>query len=238
MEDLRNAVREHMSQFDGSHDWSHVVRVVNLALYVARHVSRRNPVDMQLVEVSALMHDMQDHKYASPKDNTAAADDVVTKLLVLHLDMPPDRIDKVKRIINGVSYTNETVHGFVPQDDVRRETYIVRDADRLDAMGATGLGRAFAYGAGARKGTLVSVIDHAEDKLVKLYSLLKTECGRKLGVARHKFTRAFITEFKKEQAVDRDDHDDHDGDQGAAPGAGTVAESSGGALELTSEVVL
>lgn len=191
MEKLICLVKDRMNGLDGSHDWSHVERVVNLARDICDHWAGPEKFDRELVEISALAHDIMDHKYFSGDE------ELLSHHLRTLLGWPEDRIDKVKRVIEGVSYTKE-MKGYQIQPDVQAETYIVQDADRLDAMGAIGIGRAFAFGAGKQGGSLQSVIQHMEDKLVNLQNLLKTRRGKQIGERRHQFLIEFLEQFERE----------------------------------------
>ena len=80
------------------------------------------------------------------------------------------------------------------------EVLIVRDADRIDAMGAMGIGRTFAYG-GAKGRPMEESIAHFEEKLLHLYDLLNTQGAKTLALPRHKLLTEFYRAYKEEQAI-------------------------------------
>lgn len=195
MDQITELVRERMSALDGSHDWSHVERVVRLAQHIAEYET--NEVDKEMVHLAALLHDVSDSKYF-PKDE-ANGEDLVTKWLQEFVGYPAEKIAKVHKIIHGVSFRNEMTD---KQIVMFTELAIVQDADRLDALGAIGIARAFAYG-GNKKSALwnqtgPSVLHHFDEKLLKLEGLMKTKRGREIARERHDRMIKFVKQFKAE----------------------------------------
>lgn len=108
-----------------------------------------------------------------------------TETHLLSLGWPPHIAIPVSIIATSISYTTETLHPQIHLSALRRfpELAVVQDADRLDALGAVGIGRAFAYG-GARGRGLSETVAHFEDKLARLEGMMKTGEGRRLARAR------------------------------------------------------
>jgi uncharacterized protein len=215
-------VRERM-RAEGSHDWFHVERVWKLARQLCRKEAGQSgaqAVDRLVVELAALLHDIADAKFhggdeslgprlartwledlASQAGGTDAATGVAGGLGAA-------RIDHVVAIIATMSFRHGT-GGFVPDPD-DREYAIVRDADRLDAMGAIGIARAFAYGGlkgrplwdgrtgGKAAGADDTSLGHFYDKLLLLKDLMLTESGRHLAGERHSLMLAYVEQFKNE----------------------------------------
>lgn len=245
-------VKEYMSQarFDASHDWDHVQRVLALSkeiLRVEQNTYRKLPFDATAIELTVLMHDVDDHKYRLPTSNpesqgypspdsqldpyrsnyrnmdqatrmdldqstlsnidptlsfppdttlvpedTAAVNSVEHHLL--QLGWPPVVVTKVATICTAISYTCETQQPQIHAAALAQypELAIVQDADRLDAIGAIGIGRAFTYGgAKSREGGMNATIAHFKDKLEKLESMMKTGQGKRLAVQRAERLRQF-----------------------------------------------
>ena len=109
--------------------------------------------------------------------------------------MPEQEIDEICRIINSVSFSQN--RGRRP-DTI--EGKIVQDADRLDAMGAVGIARTFAYG-GERGRPLEESIQHFHDKLLRLQSLMNTDRGREMAERRHAVLQEFLKEYEEETGV-------------------------------------
>ncbi|PFH57781.1 hypothetical protein XA68_14569 [Ophiocordyceps unilateralis] len=152
-------VRRYMAKYDGSHDFSHIQRVLRLAL----HIQTRTPAtSRRVVALCALMHDVGDAKYLLPgEDGTRLIAHVLRSL-----GAEEALADKVQAVCLGVSFSAEL------RDPARAaallaahpELAVVQDADRLDALGAVGIGRTFAYG-GAKGRPLVDTMEHVDDKL-------------------------------------------------------------------------
>lgn len=173
-------VRAYMARYDGSHDFSHIERVVALA----HHIHDRTPApaaSRQLVTLAALLHDVGDGKYLRPGEDGAR----LVRDVLLALGAAPALAEQVQAICLGVSYSAEARDPARVRALVARhpELAVVQDADRLDALGAVGIGRAFAFG-GARGRDLASTVDHFADKLVRLEGMMKTDEGRRLARVR------------------------------------------------------
>ncbi|PHH85842.1 hypothetical protein CDD83_11100 [Cordyceps sp. RAO-2017] len=185
-------VRAYMAHYDGSHDFSHIERVLRLAL----HIQSRTPsTSRRVVTLCALMHDVGDRKYLRPgEDPTRLVRDVLRSL-----GADDDLADKVQAVCLGVSYSSEV------KDPARAaallaahpELAVVQDADRLDAIGAVGIGRAFAFG-GAKGRPMGQTIDHFDDKLLHLEAMMKTETGRLLARERTERLRTMKAWWREE----------------------------------------
>lgn len=166
-------VREYMAKFDGSHDFAHVQRVVRLALQIARQEELIRPgvLDHDLIHIAALMHDVNDRKYIS-----AASLPVSEQLKSLGCDESVSGL--VEIIVAHVSFTKEcgspekvaAVLGKIP------ELGVVQDADRIDAVGAIGIGRLFTFG-GAKNRSMEQSMEHFEERLMKTADRMKTATG-------------------------------------------------------------
>jgi uncharacterized protein len=167
-------VEEYMANFDGSHDFAHVRRVVRLALHIARQEEKTRPgvLDHNLIHLAALMHDVNDRKYISESS-------VSTSDQLKNLGCDEFLAQSVDLIVSHVSFTKERVNPEKVAEIVSQipELGVVQDADRIDAVGAIGIGRLFTYG-GARNRTMKLSMDHFEDRLMKTGDRMKTETGR------------------------------------------------------------
>ncbi|KAM4057671.1 HD domain-containing protein [Hirsutella rhossiliensis] len=167
-------VRDYMSHYDGSHDFHHIERVLRLAL----HIQARTPsTSRPLVALCALLHDVGDSKYLRPgEDGSRLVADVLRSL-----GADARLADTVQAICLGVSYSTEVRDpaAAAARLAAHPELAVVQDADRLDAIGAVGIARTFAFG-GAKGRALGQTMDHFDDKLVRLEAMMKTETGRAL----------------------------------------------------------
>lgn len=193
-------------QGDGAHDWWHVHRVwMN-----ARAIAKTEPVDELVVELAALLHDIADHKFHGG-DLTAGPR--AARAWLHEANCAPAIADRVVDIIARVSFKGAGVADDMPSLEGR----VVQDADRLDALGAIGIARAFAYGGHAgrpihdpdrdyerhdsfeayRTGDGATVA-HFHEKLLLLRDRMHTATGRRLADERHRFTESFLQRFYAE----------------------------------------
>lgn len=167
----------------GGHDAEHTLRVYNNALLIAETEPHCNRF---IVSLAALLHDADDHKLFNTENNENAR----TFLNEHHTD--PDSIEQICEIINGVSFSKNK--GVSPKTI---EGKIVQDADRLDAIGAIGIARTFAYG-GAHGRSIRDSLKHFDDKLLLLKDEMNTQEGKRIARVRHDYTKAFADEFMRE----------------------------------------
>lgn len=187
------------------HDWFHVDRVRKNALYICEQEKMGDPF---IIEMAALLHDIPDEKLNETAEK--GQEKLASFLKTLKLSVQEKR--HINQIIETVSFKGgrKVVLSSV-------EAKIVQDADRLDAIGAIGIARAFAFG--GQKGQPIyqpnlhvreqmnldeyrngksSTIHHFYEKLLKLNDILHTQTAKKLAEPRHKMMEVFLKEFYKE----------------------------------------
>ena len=190
---VEDFVRDNISSHDGGHDWWHINRVRNLALYIS---TAEGTCDLQSVEISALLHDIGDAKFRKGNE-----DDHVSGIrqLLEYLNLNKKTIEEVIFVNENISFRK----GERPRL-VSPEFMAVQDADRLDAIGAIGIARAFNYGGYINntiwdpEGLQPSTIAHFYDKLLRLKDLMNTETGRKIADERHRYLESFLVQFYNE----------------------------------------
>lgn len=166
------------------HGVDHTMRVYHTALDIAKHYD--NKCDTQLIALAALLHDVDDHKLFKTKDNANARSFLTGQRL------NESRIESICNIINAVSFSKNK--GKSP-DTI--EGKIVQDADRLDAMGAIGIARTFAYGGKCGR-DMDSSVEHFHEKLLLLKDMMNTKEARKIAESRHRFMEQFLAELEIE----------------------------------------
>jgi uncharacterized protein len=188
------------------HDWWHVDRVRRLAL----HIGRQENADLLVVELAALLHDIADWKF---HDGDDSAGPLAAQRWLESLAADAPLVDRVTRIVGEVSFKGAGV----PTCPTSLEGQVVQDADRLDAIGAIGIARTFAYGAHAgqpihdpdtapelhetfaayqRGGR--STINHFYEKLLLLADRMHTPAARAIAARRHRFLEEFLNRFHEE----------------------------------------
>lgn len=203
LEKTRDFVKEKMYKEGSGHDWFHVERVCNMSKYLAQKES----ADMFIVEMTALLHDIDDWKFSDVYNTT------VTEEILKSVEVSEEDSNRILNIIKTMSYKG----GVVDSTQNTIEGMVVQDADRLDALGAIGIARAFAYG-GSKNRSMYDpsikpidfksldevknkdnhTINHFYEKLFKLKDLMNTNTAKEIAKKRHKYMENFIEEFYSE----------------------------------------
>lgn len=165
------------------HDAAHSLRVYQNAMMLA---DAEPECDRELIALSALLHDADDDKLFQTENNENARDFLEKQAV------DAGRIERICEIINGVSFRKN--RGKRP---TTMEGKIVQDADRLDAMGAIGIARTFAYG-GAHGRSIADSLLHFDEKLLLLKNEMNTEAGKRMAERRHAFMEMYLEEIKTE----------------------------------------
>ena len=165
------------------HDFDHTMRVYREAMEIA---DSEPDCDRQVVALAALLHDADDYKLFKTADNANARDFLNSQ------NMDEATVKKICTAINSVSFSKNRDR--CPES---LEGRIVQDADRLDAIGAIGIARTFAYG-GKHGRTLDSSIEHCHEKLLLLKAMMHTEKAKEMAESRHTFMESFLQEWEKE----------------------------------------
>lgn len=201
IEQCEKQVKTIYENFDASHDWQHIERVRQNA----RLLMEKEQADALIVEMAVLLHDVSDPKYRKP------GEDLESEILQ-DLDLTAGQREKIKAVIDSVSFK-----GGNGVEAASIEAEIVQDADRLDAIGAVGIARTFAYG-GAKGRRLydweeqprqkmteeeyrskpTSSATHFYEKLLLLKDHMNTETGKHIAEERHQFMISFLEQLKKE----------------------------------------
>ena len=179
MDYLRELFRDNA---DG-HGLEHTLRVYRCALRIAE---TEPEADRQIVSLAALLHDADDYKLFRTEDNANA------RCFMAQQGVDSAAADRVCEAINSVSFSKN--RGRRPETIEGR---IVQDADRLDAIGAVGIARTFAFG-GSHGRPPEDSIHHFYEKLLLLKDLMNTAEAKKIAETRHSFMEAFLEEWKKE----------------------------------------
>ena len=187
MKDTIDAAKEYIERlFAGNadgHGLDHSMRVYKNAILLAE----TDPTaDRFIVALSALLHDADDYKLFQTENNANA------RSFLKSANVDRETTDRICEVISSVSFSKN--RGKKP-DTI--EGKIVQDADRLDAIGAIGIARTFAFG-GRHNRSLESSIDHFHEKLLLLKDMLNTEKAKELAESRHIFMEQFLKEWEKE----------------------------------------
>ncbi len=199
-------VKAKLQGAEGGHDWFHTERVYKTALAIAE----QEKADLQTVALAALLHDIADSKFHNG-DESIGPKKAEEFLLQQKLDSAA--IYAVVNIIKHMSFKNSLEENTYDTLELR----VVRDADRLDAIGAIGIARAFNYGGFKNralydpqvapklnmskeeyKKSTAPTINHFYEKLLLLKDLMHTKTGRQMAAGRHEFMENFLSQFYAE----------------------------------------
>lgn len=199
-------VKKQLENAEGGHDWFHIERVYKNALLIAQGES----CDLTVVKLGALLHDVADSKFHNGDETVGPK---VARTFLESENVPEATIQHVINIIENISFKG----GNFERKFHSKELDIVQDADRLDAIGAIGIARAFNYG-GFKNRTLhnpnipvnmnmskeeykkteAPTINHFYEKLLLLKDRMNTETGKKIALDRHNYMESFLSQFYAE----------------------------------------
>jgi uncharacterized protein len=199
-------VKMELASGEKGHDWWHIERVWR----TARLIAKSEPADLFVVELAALLHDIADSKFYGG-DEEIGPEKAATFLKSMYVDAVV--VEHVVKIIRNISFKG----GNHQPNFSSLELQVVQDADRLDALGAVGIARAFHYGGfknrllydpGIKpnltmtkeeyKNSDAPTINHFYEKLLLLKDRMNTPAGKALAIKRHAFMEQFLEEFRKE----------------------------------------
>jgi uncharacterized protein len=196
-------VKTTLTGAEGGHDWWHIYRVWTMA----RRIGEKEQADMFVIELAALLHDIADPKFHNGDEDRGPG---MAAQFLTEQEVDPDIIHHVIEIIKNISFKNS----FGKVDFQSAELAVVQDADRLDAIGAIGIARAFNFG-GYKSRPLCDphiparddmtkeeysksdgpTINHFYEKLLLLKDRMNTDTGKCIAEERHSFMLDFLCRF-------------------------------------------
>jgi uncharacterized protein len=196
-------VKHTLQHAEGGHDWWHVYRVWQLS----KTIATQEPVNVLVVELAALLHDIADAKFNGGDETKGPR---LAAAFLQNLGVDEEVVTHVVNIITYMSFKNSFEE--IPFQSL--EMQVVQDSDRLDAMGAIGIARTFNYGGFKNrslynpaikpmdyttkedyKNSEAPTINHFYEKLLLLKDTIKTNTGKQLAEGRHAFMEQFLTQF-------------------------------------------
>ena len=199
-------VKENLQNAEAGHDWFHVERVYKNALLIAN----AEDCNLEIVKLGALLHDIADSKFHNGDETIGPK---LAREFLESQKASEEVISHVVNIIENISFKG----GNFEKKFTSKELDIVQDADRLDALGAIGIARAFNYGGFKNrplylpniapnlhmtkeeyKNSEAPTLNHFYEKLLLLKDKMNTETGKKIALERHKFMENFLSQFYAE----------------------------------------
>jgi uncharacterized protein len=198
-------IKQEFQADSSGHDWWHIYRVWKNALTISEHEN----ADAFIVELAALLHDLDDWKFNTSEDETPRR----AQAWMESCGVDSQINARVCEIITHISYKGAGVENKMNLP----EGFIVQDADRLDAIGAIGIGRAFAYGGYKNrmmydpdsppemhatfdqyKNSKSATINHFYEKLLLLKDMMNTATAKKIAEQRHEVMLRYLDQFMQE----------------------------------------
>ncbi|WCO01565.1 HD domain-containing protein [Psychroserpens ponticola] len=206
IEKTKDFVKITLENAEGGHDWFHIERVYKNALLI----SKKENVDLFIVSLGALLHDIADSKFHNGDESIGPQK---ARAFLLDINVDSEAIEHVVKIIENISFKG----GNVSQNFSSAELDVVQDADRLDALGAIGIARTFNYGGfknrklydpsiepdlnmnkEAYKASKAPTINHFYEKLLLLKNRMNTKTGTQIAIKRHNYMKSFLQQFYSE----------------------------------------
>ncbi|WP_257657489.1 HD domain-containing protein [Parapedobacter lycopersici] len=203
-----NFVRRQLANAEAGHDWWHILRVWNNVKYLLT----REPADTLVCELAALLHDIADSKFHGGDETLGPR---IAGEYLNGIGVDENRVKHVQEIILNMSYKASLGHVTFHSPELA----IVQDADRLDAIGAIGIARAFHYGGfknrelynpgippvtqqnrESYKNSTAPTLNHFHEKLLLLKDKMNTDTARELAASRHAFMEQYLAQFHAEWA--------------------------------------
>ena len=199
-------VKSTLADAEGGHDWFHIERVWNNTKLIAQDEN----VDLFIVELGALLHDIADSKFHQGDESIGPKK---ARKFLESMQLDEKIIYQIEKIIENISFKG----GNFNQKFHSKELEVIQDADRLDALGAIGIARAFNYGGFKNralyhpdikphlhqtkeeyKNSEAPTINHFYEKLLLLTDKMNTETGKKIAAKRHQFMEIYLQQFYDE----------------------------------------
>jgi len=199
-------VKQALLNAEAGHDWFHVERVWNNA----KLILKSEKANALVVELAALLHDIADSKFHAGDEELGPT---IAEQFLRSISLPEETVNHITNIIRYMSFKS----GFEKVDFSSKEMDIVQDADRLDALGAIGIARAFHYGGfknrpiydpevkpqpqqskEAYKNSTAPTINHFYEKLLLLSDRMNTSTAKRIAAKRHQYMEGFLLQFYEE----------------------------------------
>jgi uncharacterized protein len=199
-------VKKELANAEGGHDWFHINRVYNNA----KNIAKTENVNLLIVELGALLHDIADSKFHNGDEEIGPKK---AKEFLESINVEKSIISHVENIVRHISFSG----GNHKREFNSIEMDVVQDADKLDAIGAIGIGRTFTYGGHINrqmynpeikvnlnmtkeeyKKNKDPTINHFYEKLLLLKDKMNTKTGKKIAKNRHEFMEKYLEQFYKE----------------------------------------
>ena len=190
--------KDYMKNYDDSHSFEHAMRVKNMAttLAISENLSEEQ---IFIIQLAALTHDINDSKYSNNNEDTQ---ENILRTFFNNLIDDRDKLENIIRIACNVSLSvelantnNDTKHSHSPSYK-SIELDCVRDADRIDSLGAIGISRYFTFGIVKKQSNISNIIENIENRTNILMNNINTDMGKKISREKYRIIRLFIDDYR------------------------------------------
>ena len=182
--------KDYMKKYDDSHSFEHAMRVKNMATTLA--ISENlNEEQIFIIQLAALTHDINDSKYSNNNEDTQ---ENVLRGFFNNLIDDKSILENIIEIACNVSLSLELAKPSSSPKSI--ELDCVRDADRIDSLGAIGISRYFTYGIVNKQSNISSIIDNIENRTNILMNNINTDMGKKISIDKYIIIRMFIEDYR------------------------------------------
>jgi len=182
--------KDYMKKYDDSHSFEHAMRVKNMATTLA--ISENlNEEQIFIIQLAALTHDINDSKYSNNNEDTQ---ENVLRGFFNNLIDDKSMLENIIEVACNVSLSLELTKPSSSYKSI--ELDCVRDADRIDSLGAIGISRYFTYGIVNKQSNISSIIDNIENRTNILMNNINTDMGKKISIDKYRIIRMFIEDYR------------------------------------------
>jgi len=186
--------KEYMSKYDDSHNFDHALRVKSLATKIALSEGLNNNEIFEII-IGSILHDINDHKYS----NNNMRQDETLRIFFNSIkdELEENTINRIIYLACNVSLTKELNkdNTNIINYNLEKQLNCIRDADRIESLGALGISRYFTYGIINNKSNIDDVIKNIEHRTSILLNHIKTDMGKKISAKKYIIIKSFIDDY-------------------------------------------
>lgn len=186
--------KEYMSKYDDSHNFDHALRVKSLATKIALSEGLNNNEIFEII-MGSILHDINDHKYS----NNNMRQDETLRIFFNSIkdELEENTINRIIYLACNVSLTKELNkdNTNIINYNLEKQLNCIRDADRIESLGALGISRYFTYGIINNKSNIDDVIKNIEHRTSILLNHIKTDMGKKISAKKYIIIKSFIDDY-------------------------------------------
>ena len=186
--------KEYMSEYDDSHNFDHALRVKSLATKIAVSEGLNNNEIFEII-IASILHDINDHKYSN--NNMTQNEALMIFFNSIKDELNENTINRIIYLACNISLSKELSKDSKDSKDSNLEKQLncIRDADRIESLGALGISRYFTYGIINKKSNIDCIIKNIEHRTAILLNHIKTDMGKKISAKKYIIIKSFIDDY-------------------------------------------